>query len=74
MTENTIALMDLLLDNGELVRIEYPTEHQDGFEELVGNCIKRKDSLSMQTFAGCNAEYLGISISTIITSRIVGIL
>jgi len=66
--------IDLLIDNGEIIRIEYKDKYMDEFTEHLDNCIKRKDRWSASTYEGTKAEYMGIRIESVNTSKVVGIL
>lgn len=65
---------DLLMDNGELVRIECPEKYHDSFYETLENAMKRRDWWSPGQFDGCRAEYMGISIGRVNMGRIIGIM
>ncbi len=66
--------IDLMMDNGELVKIEYPSEHMDNVLETLDNAIKRRDRWSVNQWDGCRAEYMGISLDTVNTGRVIGVL
>lgn len=65
--------VDLLTDSGELIRIECPDKHYDALHDSLENSMKRKDWWSPGQFDGCKAEYLGISLSRVAMSKVVGI-
>ena len=65
---------DLLMDNGELVRIEYNDKYMDEFWGNLDNCIKRKDTWSVNTLDGTKASYMGISIERVNTGKVIGVL
>lgn len=66
--------IDLVLDNGELIRIECPTKHEDECYQTLENSMKRKYWWSPNQFDGCNAEYMGLSIGRVNMARVVGML
>lgn len=70
----TIIYVDLLMDNGELIRIECPGKHEDDLHESLGNCMKRRDWWAPGRFDGCNAEYLGLSLDRVNMTRVIGML
>ena len=65
---------DLMMDNGELVRIEYPDEHQDAFFDSIDNAMKRRDWWSPAQFDGCKVEYLGICLDRVNMNKVIGML
>lgn len=65
---------DLLLDNGEIVRLECPDKFLDDFYETLDNAMKRGDQWSPSQFDGCNAIYLGIGLSRVNMKKVVGLL
>lgn len=64
--------IDLVLDNGELVRIECPKKHYDECMEAIDNCRKRRDWWSPLMFDGCTATYMGLGLDRVNTDKIVG--
>ena len=69
-----IEYVDLLMDNGEITRIECPTKFYDDLYEAIDNAMKRKDWWSPDMFDGCRAEYMGVGITRIAVPRVIGIL
>jgi hypothetical protein len=65
---------DLVLDTGELVRIEFDGEHEDAFYDSLEYAMKRGDWWCPSQFDGCSATYLGSFISRISMRRVVGML
>jgi hypothetical protein len=65
---------DLIMENGELVRIECPTEYEDDFYESIENSMKRKDWWSPEQFDGCNAVYMGLNLTRINMGKVIGFL
>lgn len=65
---------DLVLDTGELVRIECPNKHEDALHETLEHAMKRRDWWSPSRFEGCSATYLGMHIGRVNMARVVGVL
>lgn len=70
----TCVWVDLMLDNGELVRIECPQKFEDDLHESLEHCMKRRDWWSPGRFDGCDATYLGVSMDRINMGRVIGML
>ena len=66
--------VDLVTDTGELIRIECPDKHTDELYDSLENSMKRKDWWSPGQFDGCRATYMGLSISRVAMSKVVGML
>jgi hypothetical protein len=66
--------VDLLIDNGELVRIECHDKHEDELHDTIKYAMKRKDWWSPKRFDGCRAEYLGVLLDRVNMGRVVGTL
>lgn len=66
--------VDLILDNGELVRIECPSIHDDALHESLEHCMKRGDWWCPGRFEDCSAEYIGLAIERVNMKRVVGVL
>ena len=66
--------VDLLMDNGEITRIECPDKYSDDMYEAIDNAMKRKDWWSPNMFEGCRAKYMGIDLSRVAMNRVVGVL
>lgn len=66
--------IDLVLDNGELVRIECPSKHEDQLHDSIANAMKRRDFWCPSQFDGCTAEFLGIQMVRVNMARVVGVL
>lgn len=70
----SMAYVDLILDNGELVRIECPAKHEDALYDSLENAMKRRDWWAPGRFGGCSAEYLGIGLGQVNMNKVVGVL
>lgn len=66
--------VDLVLDNGELVRIECPGKYYDELHDSICNSMKRSDWWAPCQFDGCKAEYLGMSLDRVNMKRVIGTL
>jgi hypothetical protein len=66
--------VDLMLDTGELVRIECPRKFETALHESIEHAMKRGDWWSRLRFEGCSAEYLGVSLDRVAMRRVVGVL
>lgn len=70
----TTIFLDLMLDNGELVRVKCPTKHEDDLYESLEHAMKRGDWWSPNQFDGCRAEYMGTKLDRVAMKRVVGTL
>jgi len=68
------TIADLVLDNGELVRLECKDSDQDEFYESIGDCLKRRDWWSPERFVGCKATYLGHYLDRVNMARVIGMM
>lgn len=68
------VFVDLVLEDGELVRIECPDKHHDQLYETLQQAMKRRDMWSPMRFSGCKAEYLGLRLDRVNMARVVGML
>lgn len=63
----------MVLDNGELVRIEFPDEYIDEVYESIDNAIKRGDEWGgLVRWEGCHATYLGLKLQGVNMKRVIG--
>lgn len=65
---------DLVLDTGELVRIQCPAEFEDEFYDSLEHAMKRGDWWSTSRFDGCRAEFMGMNMERISMRRVAGML
>jgi hypothetical protein len=68
------TMCDLVLDTGELIRLECPEKYQDEFYESINNSMKMRERWSAQQWDGCTATFLGMSLSSVNMARVVGLL
>lgn len=57
--------IELLLLNGEIVRIECSRKFEDALYETIENTMKRGDWLCRARFDGCIFTYMGIHIDRV---------
>ncbi len=69
-----MIFVDLVLENGELVRIECPDKFEDNFHESLSNTIKRNDWWSPIQFDACSAEYMGMCLDRVNMAKVIGML
>lgn len=69
-----MTFADLVLDNGKLVRVECPAQHEDEFFDSLDECRARGEWWSPGRFEGCSAEFLGHRLDRVDMQRVVGIL
>ena len=65
---------DLVLDTGELIRMEIPHKFEDDFLTAIEDAMKRKDWFSTSQFDGCEATFLGLQLTRINMGRVVATL
>jgi hypothetical protein len=66
--------VDLVLDSGELVRIECPDQFENELHEALYNCMKRKEPWSSGQFDGCHSTFMGMPINKVNMARVVGVI
>ena len=74
MAVKQMVFVDLVLDTGDLVRIECPTEHEDELYDTLDNNMRRGACWSCMMFEGCNMEFLGQHMDRVSMKRVVGML
>lgn len=72
MMGSTMNFEDLLLLNGEIVRLVYPDQHAEPLLESLSNAIRRGDEWSTMQFDGCIASYMGVNIVRINMKQVIG--
>lgn len=70
----TSGYIDLVLDNGTLVRVEYPAKHEDEVLESIDNARARGDTWSPSSWDGCSASYQGLGLGRVNMNRVIGTL
>lgn len=69
-----MVFADLLLDTGELIRIECPDKFEDELWGSLENTMKRKDWWSPGQWDGCSATFLGQRLDRVNMGRVIGTL
>lgn len=64
--------LDLVLDTGELVRIDCPNKHEDELHDTIEHAMKRRDWWSPGQFDGCKAQFMGMLLDRVNMARVVG--
>ena len=67
-----IICVDLVMDDGNLVRIECPRKYEDELHDTMSAAMKRRDAWSPRQWDGCTAEYLGHRLETVNMARVIG--
>lgn len=70
----TTVYVDLMMDNGEIGRIECPGKFEDELHDTLSDAHRRGDWWSPGRFDGCKLDYMGISLDRISMKRVVGML
>lgn len=70
----TTICVDLVLDSGELVRIECPSRHEDQLHDSIEHTLKRRDWWAPGRFDGCSATFMGMRLDRVNMARVVGTL
>lgn len=66
--------VDLLMDNGKIIALEYNDKYEDEFISYLLISIERGDSWAVSRFDGTRAEYMGINIERVNCSKVIGML
>lgn len=66
--------IDLVLDNGDLVRIECPGKYENELYESIENTMRTRQWWSPESFDGCSAQFQGMYLERVNMGRVVGIL
>lgn len=72
--QRTQRFADLVLDNGELVRITYADDDTDEFFESIENAMKCGGWWAPGRFGDCTATYCGMNLDRVAMRRVVGML
>lgn len=70
----TNVFADLVMRDGNLVRIECPYKHEDEFFDSLETAIKVGGTWSPCRFDGCKASYLGHPLLKVNMSHVVGLM
>lgn len=69
-----MTLIDLVMDNGELTRIEVPDKHADACWDAIENAMKTRSFFTPGWFDGCTASYMGMILERVNMGRVVATL
>lgn len=67
-------LVDLLLDNGSIVRVEIPQAYTDEVLEDITNALKNREWWSVHRYEGTTAAIDGTQVDRVAMSRVVAML
>jgi hypothetical protein len=71
---STDFYIDLVLDNGEIIRVTGPIKREDAVREDINNAMRRRDWWLAYGFDGVRAEFMGMSIQRVNMGRVVAML
>ena len=66
--------IDLVTDDGQIVRVECPAKHYDACHDSLTNAMKNRDWWSPNRFEGCKCELNGNLMGHIAMWKIIGML
>lgn len=66
--------IDLLIDSGEIVRLEIPSKHEDECREHIEHSMKTRDWFHACRWEGCSVTYLGTQVEKVNMGRVVAML
>ncbi|MEY4387666.1 MAG: hypothetical protein RLY20_2949 [Verrucomicrobiota bacterium] len=66
--------IDLVLDNGEIVRVELPEKFEDDVREDIDNALHRRDWWAVRCYDGVSAEFMGMKLDRVNMARVVAML
>ena len=66
------VFVDLVMDTGELVRIECPNKFEDELHDSLEHAMKLRGWWAPGRFDDCKAEFLGHRMDRINMARVVG--
>jgi hypothetical protein len=69
-----MIFIDLVMENGELVRIEVPDEHEYECWDAIENSMKTRGFFSPGRWEGCQASYLGMTLGRVNMGKVVAML
>lgn len=68
------TFFDLVMENGELVRIEVPSKFEGECHDSIENALKIRGWFSPGQWDGCEAHYLGMGLTRVNMGKIVAML
>jgi hypothetical protein len=69
-----LVFVDLVLDNGQLVRIECPAKHEDELHDSLEASLKTRSWWAPGRFDRCTAQFLGHNLDRVDMGRVVGLM
>ncbi len=69
-----LECIDLMLDDGEIVRIQVPREYFDECLEHIEIAMKQRDWFVSTRWDGCNAKCLGTWVERVNMAKVVAML
>lgn len=70
----TLSYCDLVLANGDIVRISYPDEFCDEFFDSIENSMKRREWWSPKQWDACDATLNGLHVQRVNMGQVVAML
>lgn len=67
-----MKFIDLILDTGEMVRVEVPKKWADDACDLIENTMKRRDWFCAASIDGMHFTFMGLYIERVNMARVVG--
>lgn len=68
------CFVDLVMDDGNLVRIECPAKREDDLHDSLDNARLTRATWSPAQFDGCTATYLGYRMGRVNMAKCMGML
>lgn len=66
--------IDLVLDSGELVRVELPNKVEHDVREDMDNALRRRDWWAVHCYEGVSAKFMGMNLDRVNMARVVAML
>lgn len=66
--------LDLILDNGDIVRMECSNRHEDEIYETIEATMRQRTWLPFTRWESCTATFQGHSLERLNMGRVVGML
>lgn len=68
------VFFDLVMENGELVRLEVPRKFEDDCHGCLENQMKIRGWFSTARWKGCQATYMGMTLDRVNMGKVVALL
>jgi hypothetical protein len=69
-----MTYIDLVMESGELTRIEVPEKHHDECWDFIENSMKLRGFFAPSRWEGCSATYMGIKLDRVNMGKVVATL